>query len=260
MRSIGRMLESLLAGLVPIRGRLIDSESVRLGGHELLVHRSILAQIPFDQLPENCPVFVVGVAQRDLFWKDIRRVLFSAAQYSVFCRLSVSGLTDQWRPVKLMDVLAEVHPLLGEQIGGLGETALHAMETAADAARIGPNRDDRERAVAARYLTLLEDHHGRRLDPGVAESILDKAGRHGGWLENVDSRRPVLGEMTRRFDEALGVETGKERACDLRVAALVDCDLGLGGELTPQVVSPMPRAGRPPAARFLDSEIVAIYW
>ena len=87
IRSIARLLDSLLAGLVPIRGRLVDFDWIRILDREVLVHRSLLSQMPTNVLSEAHPAFLVSVAQDDLFWKDIRRVLFSQARYTVFCRL-----------------------------------------------------------------------------------------------------------------------------------------------------------------------------
>ena len=76
IRSVARLLDSLLAGLVPIRGRLVDFEWIRICNRDVLVHRSLLSQMPTGAQPEAYPAFLVGVAQSDLFWKDIRRVLF----------------------------------------------------------------------------------------------------------------------------------------------------------------------------------------
>ena len=112
MRSMAQVLEGLLVGLVPIRGRLVDYVSVSVGGRDVVIHRSVLEQINPETRPETHSAFVVGVAERDLFWKDIRRVLFSNARYTVFCRLATEGLADRWHPVKVADVLAGNRPAI----------------------------------------------------------------------------------------------------------------------------------------------------
>ena len=71
-----------------------------------------LEQMPDGARIKTCSAFVVGVTQRDLFWKDIRQVLFSGARYTVFCRLGMSGLADKWHPVKVADVLAGIAPTI----------------------------------------------------------------------------------------------------------------------------------------------------
>ncbi len=260
MRSIGRLLESLLADLVPIRGTLVDFRVAEIGGREYLVHRDV-----FDQFDEPgdaalCDVLVVGVAERGLFWKDIRRVLFSGSRFTVFCRLGGEGLQDRWRPIKLMDVLHDIHPVFGEQIGNLGETALHAMEVAVDESQqprsLSGEGDD---ALLQRYVTMLAESHDRAPDPAEVADLVAAVERPTGWTETVDGRRPVLAEVTRAVDSALGVATTPESACHLRVAAVLDAGLGhqgLGGSQAP--VPPSTRVGA--AVRFLDAEIIAIYW
>jgi len=41
------------------------------------------------------------------------------------------GVADSWRPIKLADLLADVHPMFAQLIGDLGQGMLVAMETAA---------------------------------------------------------------------------------------------------------------------------------
>ena len=93
MRSLARVLDGLLVGLVPIRGRLVDYSWASIASRDVLVHQLLLDQLSPDTPLTVYPAFVVGVAQRDLFWKDIRRILFSQAQYTIFCRIAVSGLS-----------------------------------------------------------------------------------------------------------------------------------------------------------------------
>ena len=260
IRPIGRLLESLLADLVPIRGTLVDFRVAEIGGREYLVHRDVFDQ--FDKPGDAAlrDVVVVGVAERDLFWKDIRRVLFSGSRFTMFCRLGGEGLQDHWRPIKLMDVLHDIHPVFGEQIGDLGETALHAMEMAVDASQQPhPLSGDGEGALLQRYVTMLAESHGQLPNPAEVADLIAAVERPTGWTETVDSRRPVLAEVTRRVDSAFGVVTTPDSACHLRVAAVSDAGLGhLGSDGSQAPVPPSTRVGT--AVRFLDAEIIAIYW
>ncbi|MCY4516140.1 MAG: hypothetical protein OXB99_02745 [Acidimicrobiaceae bacterium] len=260
MRSVGRLLESLLADLVPIRGTLVDFRVAEIGGREWIVHRDL-----FDQLDEPgdaalCDVVVVGVAERDLFWKDIRRVLFSGSRFTVFCRLGGEGLQDQWRPIKLMDVLHDIHPVFGEQIGDLGEAALHAMEVAADASQQSHSPSGQgEDALLWRYVTMLAECHGQVPDPAEVADMVATVERPTGWTETVDERRSVLAEATGRVDSAFGVTTTPESACHLRVAATLDAGFGFQSSAGSQApISPSTNVGD--AVRFLDAEFIAIYW
>ena len=90
--SLVRVLEGLLAGLVPVRGRLVAYRSATIGDKNVLIHHRLSDQFDTDDSPKLRSAYVVGVADRDLFWKDIRRVLFSKAEYTAFCRVA----TEAW--------------------------------------------------------------------------------------------------------------------------------------------------------------------
>ena len=260
MRSIGRLLKSLLADLVPIRGTLVDFRAAEIGDQEFLVHRDIFSQ--FDEPGDAAlsDVVVVGVAERDLFWKDIRRVLFSGSQFTVFCRLGGEGLQKRWRPVKLMDVFNDIHPAFGEQIEDLGEIALHAMQVAVDTTQQPHSfSGEGEDALLRRYVTMLTDSHGRVLDSDELAELVAAVERPTGWIETVDGRRSVLARVTCRVDSALGVKTTRESACHLRMAAALGAGLGLPGSGgSPAPVPPSTRVDS--VVRFLDAEVIAIYW
>lgn len=52
------------------------------------MHEQLLLNSPAFAGLERWPIFVVGVTERDQYWKDIRRVLFSKSRYTVFARLA----------------------------------------------------------------------------------------------------------------------------------------------------------------------------
>ena len=262
MRSMAQILEGLLVGLVPIRGRLVDYKSAKIGGRDVLVHRLLLQQMPPGTRPKTYPAFVVGVAQRDLFWKDIRRVLFSQAQYTVFCRLAISGLADKWHPVKVADMLTGVVPQFDELIREFSERAGQAMTASANASPIpvGQNKDPGTEIIK-KYTELLATHHHSTLNPNVIDDLIQSISPEHDWLNTVDGRRPVFAGITQHVDKTLGVETPSEVAHDLRVSAMLNT--GLAGAQAPQASSD---SGHDVAtvsssqARFLDAEIIAIYW
>jgi len=108
--AVNRILDKLLVGLIPVRGKALDYQVVDLNGKELLLHRRMLDQLRGDGSRPSHPLQVVGVTEQRLYWKDIRRVLFSRSRYRVMCRLGRDGLQDAWVPVKLLDVLGAVLP------------------------------------------------------------------------------------------------------------------------------------------------------
>lgn len=261
MRSIAQLLDSLLIGLVPIRGRLVDYLSANIGGRNMLIHRSLLDQLCPGTQVETHTAFVVGVAQHDLFWKDIRRVLFSKARYTVFCRLATEGLADRWQPVKVAGVLAGIVPQFDEAINEFGEWAHRAMTTASLSSPTAPGQQSHDhRNVIKRYAELLAERHCQTLAPNFIDRLFQDISPERDWPSSVDSRLHILNEVTRRVDEDLGVNTSGELGYELRVAVLGPASLQ--GTLAPQ--SPIGFGSNndlsPCPERFLDAEIVAIYW
>ena len=261
MQAMAHLLDGMLVGLVPIRGRLLDYDCVNIGGKELLVRRSLLNELDDGAQLQRCPAFVVGVAQRSLFWKDIRRILFSRAPHTLFCRLGTSGLTDTWNPVKFTDLLTDIAPSFGEMVQEFSDEARLAMKTVPDVLHENQRQDaGRESRVITRYAELLAEHHGATLKPDVLDDLSLSTPQNEGWLDSVDGRRPVFLHVTSRIDAELGVETSREVAYELRNAA-VNSVVTDGRPVTQVSKSGDGKAllvGR--QERFLDAEIVAIYW
>ena len=159
-----------------------------------------------------------------------------------------------------MDVFNDIHPAFGEQIEDLGEIALHAMQVAVDASQQPHSfSGEGEDALLRRYVTMLADSHGRVPDSDELADLVAAVERPTGWIETVDGRRSVLAEVTHGLDSALGVATTPERACHLRMTAVLDEGLGFRG--SGRSPAPAPRSTRDgDAVRFLDAEIIAIYW
>ena len=261
LRSIPQLLEGLLYGLVPIRGRLVEYVAANIGDCDFLIHQSLLSQIDTDSQPEICPVSVVGVTQRDLFWKDYRRVLFSKAQYTIFARLATGGLLDTWQPFKVAEVLSGIAPRFDESMRDFGKWADLATIASSDAvpySKTQRGHDDGQ--VIEHYATELANRHGRVLSPEFLDSLQRDIKPKRDWLNSVDSRRPTFAEVTRLVDAQLEVKTSSEVAYNLRDAVLERA--GLKRKLVTQLsrATPHEPTSEIDPEKFLNIEIVAIYW
>ena len=261
MRSVAQLLEGLLFGLVPIRARLVSYRSASIGGHEVLVHLSVLEKLPPGQKLETHPTFVVGVAQQDLFWKDIRQVLFSRARHTTFCRLATSGMADRWNPVKVADVLAGIIPKFDEMMKDFNEHVSVAMSQVPDASLLVDRPAHPSTDMKRTYVELLSEHHGQTLTPDLLDELTSTIFPDDDWLRSVDSRRPVFNKLTQRVDKALGSETSREVAYQLRSAAMEKVGIdGMPAVQTPSWSEDKSAPGRNREERVLEAEIIAIYW
>jgi hypothetical protein len=199
-------------------------------------------------------VFLVGVAQQGLFWKDVRRVLFSGSEYRVLARLNRSGLQEAWTPVKLVDVLSSVVPDFAEVMDTVNRGVLSAMSSAVTAQQ-STSTDHRVRAAVLAYAAMLADRAG----VDVTEAELD----HDGLLSHkvvhalgVREWREMLAPVTGFIEQRSGETFSREVAADYRVAAVTQAGLL---DSSPPAVAVELEAGDG-SERFLDSEIIAVYW
>ena len=108
------------------------------------------------------------------------------------------------------------------------------------------------------YAKSLVDHHKRNVDPDAIETLVRRIEFTPDWLNSVDDHRPVFAEITKGVDDSLAVETPSEVAYELRIQALRYSSPELTVESDSSAESGNLGASR--CERFLDSEIIAIYW
>ena len=259
--SIAQVLESLLAGLVPIRGHLAHYEVACVNDKEVLIHHALLQQLPKGLGINTFPVTLVGVAERDLFWKDIRRILFSKAPYTVFCRLGVSGLTDHWQPIKTTNVLTGIVPDFDKALGDFGKTVTEGFPRDSFATQQSNSieQESSELEMLANFVSLLAQHHEKPIESNDVDSLIASVSRELNWMETVTSARPVLEKLREKVDLFLEVSTCRQTASDLRLIALRkgSHDVEVGSTVVDgNNRSVLDRE----TEKYLDTEIVAIYW
>ena len=257
---VGQILERLMTGLVPLRGRIVDYGAIQIRGKEFLAHRSLKDQLGTESLGGFNPVYITGVAEQSLFWKDIRQVLFSGAQYSVFCRLATEGLMEEWQPIKVADLFQGVVSEFREATRNLGEIARQTMEGSSDSITTPQQQDGLlGTEVIKEYISLLAEYHQTPLRSDFMEDRLVGVIPEWNWLQSISDHRPIFDQVTKLVEAELGVETPgdirqslRRRSLDGAVPDLTKTAL-ISGSITDQA-----SAGH--SERFIDTEIVAIYW
>jgi hypothetical protein len=275
-KAIRRVLEELLAGLVPVRGRVVDYEVVVIEGGEWIVHRRLLDQLTGTDGLVKRPLYVVGVAEQGLFWKDLRRVLFSDARFRVLVRMGQTGLRDSWTPVKLAHVIEPVAPDLAKQLNGFGPEMIAAMSEGTAGADPGAELEQRlgQRALVA-YAESLAARNGHELDAADFRELEPIAEENGISFDTALRRQQAFGEVTSFLQGRYGWRADPEAEAECRSVALRESGLDTFGQpalpaatdgiSAAILTSDHLRPNDAPATadtndRYLDSEIVAIYW
>jgi hypothetical protein len=253
MQRLSQVLERLLTGLVPLRGRLVDYQVVDVRDSELIVHRRLVET--HDVRARE--LTLVGVASRDLFWIDLRRVLFSGARYTVFCRMARPGVQRHWNPVKLAEAMSEIAPNLEDQLQQLVVHIQGAIRSGAHGAEASGSRE----AMMRKALTFYAQDAAALKDTTASTRELEEAGllddtqlaKH----VDVETRREAFAAVTDHLRERIDLELSSQQAHDLRWQAVERAGLVEGVE---HAEDPDVSAATDPDQRLLEVEPVAIYW
>ncbi len=236
-KAVGRVLEKLLVGLVPLRGLAVDYE--------------VLKQI-------KRPLYLVGVADQTLFWKDVRRILFSNARFRVLCRLAQNDIQNSWTPVKLAHILDLIRPGLGKEVDNLGSVVLASM---VNASKTEQNTDRKKlmRDALIGYAKLLAEHHGQTISDNELSQAALLSEKQCNSFGSLEERRNAFDAIATFLSARLQLEWDRVVIAQYRAVALVDAGLDLSGKATSLGLadSTSPDVSE---KRFLDSEFVAIYW
>jgi len=255
---MNRIMNKFMVGLVPIRCKMVDYQCVDIGnGREYLIHSAAVEGLPDVERPPSKDVFIVGVTDEQLYWKDLRRILFSDSRYIVLCRINRPGVRRSWTPVKLADVLEVAIPNLTTQMEAMGQSALEAMASNT-AIGVGGSQVIRKRKSALQaYANKIAESRGCQL----AESILlavDVAADAGcGRFDSVDARRAAFEAVEQSLNLPLPA-VDPTVAVALRVQCLEEAGLDPNGALLPE--SPPEASRNSTDQRYIDTDLVAMYW
>jgi hypothetical protein len=252
---VNKALQRMLAGLIPIRAEAVQHVCVEVDGKKYVAHRDLLKNLQIDVQP----LVIVGVTEHLAYWKDIRRVLFSDAEFTVLCRISRDGLHKSWNPVKLADIFRQIAPDLDEQLSLAGRLPFRAGSA--------PKQENYNElcllAALRTYKALILDSGGweltadqERLLEAEISSLRLRAG-------TASDQRSAFSVVSSLLKEMLGATLDPSQDLELRDAARASSGLSLFPSLVSRRVGVSDKTPEVPgkeSALLLDVEVVAIYW
>lgn len=254
---VKKVLDRLLAGLIPIRATACNFVVATVDGHEYVVRSSTASELG---VPVR-PLEIVGVTEHIGYWKDIRRVLFSSGQFKLLCRVARLGLHETWTPVKVAHLFGDVAPSLVEQI----DTLSKAGTTGPDGLATGQSHLALVRALAA-YADQIASMIKQDLRPSAAVELIEIAARASD--ETSPSAQRQAFAAVRELIVAGNPDSAPTPEQDLDARRIARRLAGLpvlpGGSVVAAADSTPEHVADAPAdtevAKLIDVEIVAIYW
>lgn len=111
------LIDKFLTGLVPIVGHVQNYGLVHKDDEAHIYQKSTLdaAGIEYETIS------IVGFVEEDKLWEDSSRFLFEESEYTAYCRVEDVKVSDEWVPLKLMDVVESISSETSESIQNLPE-------------------------------------------------------------------------------------------------------------------------------------------
>ncbi len=240
-RAVQGILQAVLGGLVPIRARVLGYAVTGMGDNLQVVREKVAEGQNVGSL------FLVGVAEQDLFWKDIRRVLFSRGRFRVLARIAQDGIRDAWTPIKLSHVLEEIIPGFSIQMNAESWQAMlnrGATTPAVAPSSLAPLLDRFIESVAAHAGTACQVE-AVSLARASTASLNSKPFDFDTWRSE-----------TRRLQNVLLANTGVELSDEMLERLRAEAQAEVSVVRTEGAAT----SAQPKAQHFLDCEFVAIYW
>lgn len=257
-KNANKIISKLLAGLIPVDGVVSDYVVVLDGVERLIVHRDSVAGLSVT----THPLRIVGVTEHLAYWKDIRRVLFADNEFTMLCRLSKSGIQDDWNPIKVADIFKEFAPDLAQQIETSSKAAMIQSAEGRSDERIEPIASQMALALARYKDNLLSG-----MEHGVTDSELSELDRSIASLALEDASAEGQRAAFAEVKALIEISTHKQidTAVDLAARETVRTNLGLPlfptkkaeDNRSPEIESTVTEERD---HNLLDVEVVAIYW
>lgn len=252
---IMKVLDRFLAGLIPIKATAVNYVVVTVEGVEYIAHKGAVLSLDLDVRPLR----ITGVTEHLGFWKDVRRVLFSDARFTMLCRVARDGLHEKWTPVKLADLFSEVAPGFVDQINAV------RSPTAADAPVLTTQAHS---LVIADAIVRYKD----AITPAGSSWTGEDNRNFVKLVAEISARPADVVSQRAGFDrvrEFVLAHTGVESPLpDEDLAARQESRAKAGLELFPvsgmsivtATTESSPQAEKIDGERILDTEVIAIYW
>ena len=249
MNSFGKLLDRFMAGLVPIRSVVTNIRLYENDGEQYLVDADLACSLGM----QTKEIELVGVLEKDRFWKDMRRVLFSDATVTVLGRVSVDGISKTWTPVKLLDLFASTMPG--------GQDIVDSFQNISFDDDV--STDDHQALVFERALTeyarLLIASSNTNISSIRHDEINQVIQIHRSEWSSTESQLRAFHSVADQLDAYNITATPDEHAA-CRERARTHAGMSSLGDITATQTSPAAPNSSQPDANLVEVEVVAMYW
>lgn len=244
---IGEIIDRLMVGLIPIHGAPTNIVLVDIDGEPHLIDRRVIA--PGSAFAASARKWeIVGVTEETSYWKDLRRVLYTRDQFTVYARIVNPSLVNKWNPVKLAGLMGDVSEDIAREIVALPDELERQL-----------NKSDPEplvdlRGMFHRFAELLDDDVETAPDSTTISGAVTEAVAIFNHADgDMSQERTAFDSIVAVYDKANETRLDREAVTEKRAVARAAAYSATVAVQTPPV----------PATELIDQlevEVVAIYW
>ncbi|MBP1051412.1 hypothetical protein J6397_14810 [Rhodococcus qingshengii] len=249
MYSFGKLLDRFMAGLVPIRSVVTNLRLYEDDGQQYLVDTELAESLGL----QTKDIEVVGVLEKDRFWKDMRRLLFSDATVTVLGRVSVEGIRNSWSPVKLLDLFAKTMPGGQDIVNSFQNISFdEEVPTGSHEVRVF------ERALREYGRLMVENSNitiSNEQQLGINQIV--ETNRHA-WT-STELQLQAFRSITDRLGE-YGIIGTPDGLAAFREQARTHAGITQLGDIPAVHTSSVSSEANQPDANLVEIEVVAMYW
>ena len=259
LQVLSEVLTQLLIGLIPVKSKVVGWKVLEYDKRLFLITDDVASRLANSKKVAISSLFITGVLEETLFWKDVRQVLFNNHRMKVLCRITES-ISKEWNPIKMFDVLMSILPSIPDELAPLSSGKWLQDGFAQSAAQQQDSGGvpvlSREEIIR-RYIDVVSAEEKVEI-PSEKKGLLIAAGLAVAGDDTHTSRVNILKSVDKVMKEELSIDIGGDKLVQYRTLAMSSSKTDDSEEILRKLEEHVEKEIK--KEYYINSEIISIYW
>lgn len=259
LQVLSEVLTQLLIGLIPVKSKVVGWKVLEYEKRLFLVTDDVAFKLSNSKKVIISSLFITGVLEETLFWKDVRQVLFNNHRMKVLCRITES-ISKEWNPIKMFDVLMSILPSMPDELAPLASGKWLQDSFAQGTTR---QKDDsgilvlNSEEIVQKYIDIVSAEEKLEI-PSEKKGLLIAAGLAVAGDDTYTSQVNILKSVDKVMKEELSTDIDGDRLVKYRALAMSSSKAGDSEDVLRKIEEYVEKeTGK---EYYINSEIISIYW
>lgn len=259
LQVLSEVLTQLLIGLIPVKSKVVGWKVLEYDKRLFLVTDDVASRLSNSKKVIISSLFITGVLEETLFWKDVRQVLFNNHRMKVLCRITES-MSKEWNPIKMFDVLMSILPSVPDELAPLSSGKWLQDSLAQGAAPQQNNNSSfvlNNEEIIRKYIDIVSAEEKVEI-PGEKKELLIAVGLVAVSDGTYTSQVSILKSVDKIMKEELSIDVDGDKLVKYRTLALSSPKLDNGEDVLRKIEEHVEKETE--KEYYINSEIISIYW